>query len=228
MGVPAGSFINQVDCSDLGASYHQLCRTLVFVLLITLIPILPVSWLLALTLEQRKRYKEALTHSAGHDALTSLPNRTLLKARASLLESEARRYHFSYALMFVDLDGFKAVNDSFGHDDGDLVLQETARRLKACVRESDTVSRTGGDEFVILLHRIRKKEDAAVVAETILNTLSRTIPITGGEVCVGASIGIAVSRGEEPVPLGELLIRADNAMYQVKKSGKNNYAFVDL
>ncbi len=227
-GRPHWIIVNQVACHEIGASAGQLWLPLLIILLLSLIPVIPVSWFLAQTLEQRKRYKDALAHSAGHDALTNLPNRTLLKARASLVEAEARRYHFAYALLFVDLDGFKSINDNHGHDEGDLVLQETARRLKSSVRGSDTVSRTGGDEFVILLHRIHRKEDVAVVARTILDALAKPIPIGGAEARVGASIGIAVSRGEDPVPLDELMTRADNAMYQVKRSGKNNFAFMDL
>ena len=225
-GRPHWILINQIGFDDIGAAADQFWIPLVLIVLSSLLFIFPLSWLFALSQEQKKRYKEALAHSAGHDSLTGLPNRSLLKARASLLEAEARRYHFSYALMFVDLDGFKAVNDTFGHDDGDLVLKETARRLKKSVRDSDTVSRTGGDEFIIILHRINRKEDAGVVARTILDSLGKPFPVNGGDASIGASIGIALSSMNDPQSFEELLVQADNAMYKVKRSGKNNFAFI--
>ena len=134
----------------------------------------------------------------------------------------ARRDKSSTALFFLDLDGFKEVNDSLGHKAGDHVLIEVAERLTQCVRDVDTVARVGGDEFIIVLTQIGKKEAAAMIAEKIIETLAAPIIFDGHNVNIGASIGIALYPDHGEIP-DELIKRADEAMYMVKRKGKNNY-----
>lgn len=138
--------------------------------------------------------------------------------------SRAKRNHTQFAVMFIDLDGFKQVNDDHGHDIGDLLLQNVSARLKNCLRDVDTVARIGGDEFAVLQTDI--KDDAAVscVAAKLIDVLSETYQIKQHHLKIGASIGISLypSKGED---ISKLMQQADRAMYQVKKNGKNNYQF---
>lgn len=128
--------------------------------------------------------------------------------------------------MFIDLDGFKAVNDNFGHDAGDYVLKQVAHRLLSSVRESDTVARVGGDEFLLIADDIHISQDASRIAGKIIDVVSRPININGNQAAVGASIGIALypSDGED---MDELIKKADEAMYRIKKAGKNGFVFVN-
>ena len=161
---------------------------------------------------------------ANHDPLTALPNRRLLEDRLRQALIQARRKQNMVALMMVDLDRFKIINDSFGHRFGDAVLLEAARRLCACVREVDTVSRMGGDEFVILLSELRQAQDAALVAQKILDAMSRPVEVEGEVLHIACSIGIAGqhANGDDPQAL---LKAADIAMYAAKESGRNAYKF---
>src|ERR1700683_182934 len=165
-----------------------------------------------------------MSHSAQHDIVTNLPNRLLLNDRISRSITMARRQNKSLAVVFLDLDRFKYINDSLGHPVGDKLLQSVSRRLLASVRDSDTVSRQGGDEFAILLSEISHPEDAATSAKKLLLSLSAPHSIAGQDLHVDGSIGISVypQDGED----AETLIKnADTAMYHAKESGRNNFQF---
>jgi len=167
---------------------------------------------------------ERLVHQAGHDSLTNLPNRMLLNDRLYQGVSAAHRHQDSLALIFLDVDRFKQVNDSLGHPVGDLLLQSIAARLTACLRESDTVSRHGGDEFIVMLTDIDGPRDAEECAEKLLEALRLPYVLDGHELHVSVSIGIALypQDGTE----AEVLIRnADSAMYEAKEQGRDNYQF---
>lgn len=174
---------------------------------------------------ERKQLLECLDQLAHYDKVSSLPNRTLFFDRLNQAISSSHRENRSFALLFIDLDGFKAVNDSFGHEAGDYVLKETAGRLVGCVRESDTVARMGGDEFTVILCNIGSPEDASLVAAKILVDVARPIVMPGGMRCaIGASIGISIYPEHAGEP-AQLVSFADTAMYSVKRSGKNGYCF---
>lgn len=175
-------------------------------------------------INELKLLKDRLESMAHYDALTALPNRALFFDRLTQAIAQSKRSEGQFALMFVDLDGFKAVNDTFGHDTGDALLKAVSEHLLECVRESDTVARMGGDEFTIILRAIRGPEDAAHVAEKILATLSVPYHLLDHECRIGASLGI-VLYPEHGKTAEELLSQADNAMYAVKKAGKNAYRF---
>ena len=176
--------------------------------------------------EQVQIAKADLLHLAHHDVLTDLPNRILLQDRLSQAVDLAHRQGTQVAVMFLDLDRFKHINDSLGHGIGDRLLQSVAKRLVACVRQSDTVSRQGGDEFVILLSHIEHAEDAALSAQKILSGLTASHLIDGHELHIGVSIGISIfpDDGQD----AETLIKsADTAMYHAKEGGRNNYKFFE-
>ena len=159
---------------------------------------------------------------ATHDTLTQLPNRTLFYDRLHLALAKAKRTHWPMALFFVDLDDFKTVNDTWGHLVGDYVLRTVARRLKDCLRESDTIARIGGDEFIILLENTAHEFYTTIIAEKIQKVLGLPITLDNGKtLTVGGSIGIS------PFIEGDraetLLQKADAAMYQAKKQGKHNF-----
>jgi diguanylate cyclase (GGDEF)-like protein/PAS domain S-box-containing protein len=165
-----------------------------------------------------------MAHLAQHDFLTGLPNRLLLTERLSRAIGQARRHGKRVALMFVDLDYFKHINDSLGHTIGDLLLQVVAERLKLCIRDTDTVCRQGGDEFVILLTEIEDTPDAAPVAEKLLAAFAEPCLIGGHELHVTLSIGIAIYP-DDGLDADEVMKNADTAMYHAKANGRNNYQF---
>jgi diguanylate cyclase (GGDEF)-like protein/PAS domain S-box-containing protein len=165
-----------------------------------------------------------MTHSAQHDLLTNLPNRLLLNDRISQSIALARRQHRPIALIFLDLDRFKYINDSLGHAAGDKLLRSVSERLLANVRRSDTVSRQGGDEFVILLSEIAYPEDAATSAAKILVSLSAPHSIGGQDLHIDGSIGISVYP-EDGEDAETLINHADTAMYHAKEKGRNNFQF---
>lgn len=173
---------------------------------------------------QRKTYEARIKELAEYDFLTGLPNRALLNARFAQAERQARRTGQTLALMFIDLDRFKNINDSLGHPVGDQLLAETAQRLRHLVRATDTVSRHGGDEFLILLADVGDPANAGRLAEQILVELARPYRIAGHELIVTPSIGITVwpTDAEE---LPELVRQADMAMYHSKSMGRNQYSF---
>ena len=165
-----------------------------------------------------------LSHLAQHDFLTDLPNRVLLNDRITQAISFAARYSKQLAVMFVDLDGFKSINDSLGHTSGDKLLQLVASRLVACVRRSDTVSRLGGDEFVVLLYQVEHAEDAAFISKKILSSLAEPFSIDQKHLDISASIGVSTYPGDGQ-DAETLLQKADTAMYAAKKLGRNNCQF---
>lgn len=175
-------------------------------------------------ISERKKAEEVINFQAYHDLLTHLPNRALLKDRLSLAIAQAQRNKRKLATMFLDLDRFKLVNDTLGHNMGDRLLKAVALRLQSCLRSGDTLSRFGGDEFTLLLPEIRTRDDVVVIAEKILDRLNDPFVIDGHELFVGASIGIAIY--PEAGETGEsLVLNADLAMYHVKSHGKNGYQF---
>jgi len=165
-----------------------------------------------------------MSYLAQHDSLTDLPNRLLLHDRLAQAITLARRHRNKLAVLFLDVDRFKHVNDFLGHDIGDRLLQSIATRLLACVRRSDTVSRQGGDEFVVLLSEIARAQDAAGSAEKILSALSAAHSVDNHELRITASIGIAIYP-DDAVDPDVLMKRADLAMYHAKEHGRNNYEF---
>lgn len=176
---------------------------------------------------QRKQNEEQIRRQANYDALTGLPNRSLLVDRLASSLKSAYRESWRVALLFVDLDRFKEVNDSLGHVVGDKLLQLVAERLIGCVRETDTVSRFGGDEFVIVLEDIQQANDVAEIAKKILHAMGKSFPLAGREVFVGASIGITLYP-DDTDDADSMLRNADMAMYRAKDAGRNNYQFFTL
>jgi diguanylate cyclase (GGDEF)-like protein len=159
-----------------------------------------------------------------HDSLTKLPNRLLLEDRLQQAVTESARAGERGAVLFVDLDRFKTLNDSLGHFAGDTVLRTVAERLRSAVRLEDTVSRLGGDEFVVLLRHVASVEDAGEVARKVIESVARPIMLDEHELRIGASIGVSIfpDHGSEP---DRLIANADSAMYHVKKTGRSNHAF---
>lgn len=179
--------------------------------------------LIARDITERKKVEEHLTYLAHHDFLTGLPNRALFLDRLACALSIAKRSGNALAVLFIDLDGFKAVNDTHGHDAGDTVLQVVAQRLRKVIRTSDNVARLGGDEFTVLLNHVGSHNSAEIVAEKILQLLLDPIELGSAHMCdVGASIGISLYEGGE-VQAEHLLKQADSAMYQAKLAGKNTW-----
>jgi diguanylate cyclase (GGDEF)-like protein/PAS domain S-box-containing protein len=175
---------------------------------------------------ERKQAEKQIQYLATHDALTDLPTLRLAKDRLVSAMNMARRHQESVAVLFVDLDGFKNVNDAFGHDAGDFVLREVAQRLLACVRETDTVARIGGDEFLMVATEISDFSNASKIAGKILQALSEPVRFDNHEAVVGASIGIALFP-EHGDNIDQLIKLADEAMYRVKNAGKNGFCFVN-
>ena len=170
------------------------------------------------------RKDEHIKHLAFHDALTDLPNRTLVTDRINQKLLHYNRDHCSLALMFLDLDGFKLVNDQFGHNVGDDLLKEVAKRLLVLVRKSDTVARVGGDEFMFIFDNPKGKDEIEYVANRIINSINEPIEILGEVLQVGASVGIAMFPVDGNTS-SDLIKNADTAMYVAKRSGKNNISF---
>lgn len=171
-----------------------------------------------------KHMEETIKHQAYYDGLTSLPNRTLFAEQLKLEIASADRNNRKLAILFLDIDRFKNINDSLGHATGDNLLKNVAYRLRKCVRESDTVARIGGDEFVILLSGIAQKEDAAVTARKILDDFKRSYVIGRYDLHVSGSIGISIYP-DDGQDSGDLIKNADIAMYHVKENGRGSFQF---
>lgn len=175
---------------------------------------------------ERKRAEAETERLARHDALTDLPNRRLLSERLEQEIAKVRRHGGGFAVMCMDLDRFKAVNDAFGHRAGDMLLQEAARRLREACREEDVIARVGGDEFTLILPHVDDPECAASVAGRIVQEFGRPFDLGGPRALVGASIGIAMAP-HDGTDQAELLSQADWALYQAKEEGRNRYRFCD-
>jgi len=175
-------------------------------------------------LEQVSTQRDEIERLATHDQLTGLPLLRLAVDRSEMAINAARRSGHKVALMFIDLDGFKGVNDTFGHEAGDFVLREVAERLKHCVRSVDTAARIGGDEFIVLITDLQDASASGDVASKIIAAVSQPIDYKGQPLHVGASIGIGVFP-DHAQDAANLRKAADGAMYVVKKSGKNAYHF---
>jgi len=175
-----------------------------------------------LFLRERELDEERCRHlnRALHDSLTGLPNRELLYDRLEHAWARAKRDGDSFCAYFIDLDGFKAINDRLGHDAGDQVLCEIARRLRDTVRESDTVARLGGDEFFYIAHGIRSEGEAAVVASKLLEAIAQPVPDFSADLALGASIGMCLFPYPSMRSVSEVIRRADQAMYRAKQDGR--------
>jgi diguanylate cyclase (GGDEF)-like protein len=173
-------------------------------------------------IQERIRAEESIQHLANHDALTGLPNRRLFNERILLEISHARRDQEKLAVLLFDLDQLKRVNDSFGHDIGDLLLQAVGQRLIGLLRKSDTVARMGGDEFLIILPNLEHPDAAVNTAERILSALSTPFQLEGNHIQITTSIGISIypDDGED---VSILIKKADTAMYHAKQKGGNTY-----
>ena len=205
-------------------SFYELHRDKVHAAVAVFALLLSIVLVLVIEVLRRKRAEVKLNYLANHDALTQLTNRSLLQQRFAEARSLAERHNKALALLFLDLDHFKDINDSLGHLVGDKLLQETAARLTANVRNSDTVCRIGGDEFVILLNLLERGEDAAATADKIGEMMRFPINIAGNSLSISFSIGISMYPwdGQE---FADLLRNADIAMYQAKNRGRNDYCF---
>ena len=173
---------------------------------------------------EREQHEELLEYQANHDALTGLPNRNLLADRITQSLANAQRYNLPVAVLFIDLDNFKFINDSLGHALGDRMLIIQAERLHKCIRSGDTVARYGGDEFVVVVSNLDRNEDAAVVAHTIQEMVSRPFTIDGHEFGITCSIGISLYP-KDGRDVDSLLKNADAAMYRAKEQSRNSFQF---
>ncbi|MFA6955616.1 MAG: EAL domain-containing protein [Thermoanaerobaculia bacterium] len=171
---------------------------------------------------ERNFAEEQIRHLAYHDALTGLPNRLLFRDRLAVAIPQCQRAGRRLAVLFLDLDRFKVVNDTLGHNAGDQLLQEVAARLKECVRESDTVARLGGDEFTLLIPMLGESDDASRLAQKLLESIHQPFDLDGRELFTTTSIGVSVFP-EDGSDAGTLIRNADTAMYQAKEKGRNNY-----
>ncbi len=175
-------------------------------------------------ISERKENEERIRRLAHHDHLTGLPNRNLLNDRMNHALARARRHGGRMAVLYVDLDHFKPINDTLGHMAGDMVLKEVAARLTDCVRSSDTVARVGGDEFVLVIEEIARPGEAARVARKIVDVLTAPIAVGKTECTISASIGVAVFP-DDGLTIDEVSKAADAAMYRIKHSSRNGYRF---
>jgi len=173
---------------------------------------------------ERRVIQEHIQHLAFHDALTGLPNRSLMQDRISQTIARAERSHHQFAVMFIDIDNFKNINDTQGHDAGDELLCEVARRLSKAVRARDTIARQGGDEFIVLLDELEGQRGAARVAQKVLHALRAAFVVNGADQHVSGSVGVAVYP-EDGRDAASLLKNADTAMFHSKALGKNTYQF---
>lgn len=173
---------------------------------------------------ERKQEEERIAHSANYDSLTGLPNRNLFLDRLGYEVKRAGRNELALALMFIDLDGFKQVNDRLGHASGDDLLRGAAQRIHACVRDADTVARLGGDEFIVIIADVAKTQHVEILAQHILDELRKPFRLAGSEVQISASIGIALFP-QDAQAADELLKNADQALYVAKSAGRGRFSF---
>lgn len=181
---------------------------------------------LEVEVKEIKNTEEVIRRRSMHDALTGLPNRLYYNDRLAWAINYAQRNKDKLAIMFLDLDGFKEVNDTYGHDAGDMILKEVANRLKGCIRSIDTLARLGGDEFTVVLIQLKDEKNASIVAQKFINAISEPFSINGNIINLTISIGISTypKGGQDPAVL---LKKADQAMYKIKAVSKNGYQFAD-
>ncbi|EAR62396.1 EAL domain-containing protein [Neptuniibacter caesariensis] len=173
---------------------------------------------------KQKAQEEKILHQAHFDGLTELPNRFLAMHRLETMMHEAKRNQHQIAVLFLDMDDFKKVNDTLGHDMGDKILVEAAKRLQGSVRDSDTIGRLGGDEFIVLINHLERPEQALPIAQNLLQQFRSSLTIDGRDILLTMSIGIALYPGDGTTP-SELLRNADSAMYHSKAAGRNSFHF---
>lgn len=181
---------------------------------------------MVVNLQEITASRDQIRHLANHDTLTGLPNRLLLEDRLQQAMIEGRREDEIVAVMFLDLDGFKGVNDTYGHDAGDVLLKQVAIRLLHCVRERDTVARLGGDEFVIVFNNVKEISSVSMIAHKIIRAFERSFDISGFTLNVSTSIGVSLYPQHAASP-DDLMQLADEAMYRAKRTGKNRYCIAD-
>ena len=173
---------------------------------------------------ERHIFESELEYLATHDTLTGLPNRTLLYDRLQQAVTQCARAKKLAGILFIDLDRFKIINDTLGHSAGDSVLKEVALRLRGCLREGDSVARNGGDEFTLVLPMLNHQDDAIMIAEKVLATLTQPFKLNGKDFFIGGSIGISLYPNDGNYS-DILLKNADIAMYQAKTAGGNAFRF---
>jgi len=172
---------------------------------------------------QLKEQQKQLEHLAHYDTLTQLPNRTLLADRMMQFIKQEKRRKINLAVLYLDLDGFKEVNDTYGHKVGDKLLQVLSKRMQDCLRKGDTISRIGGDEFVLLLLDLESEADVIILVKRLIELVAQKVPVNGVSLSVSASVGVTFYPQREVLDPEQLLHQADQAMYQAKEAGKNGY-----
>ena len=220
--LPTWFIVNTISFEGTNLSMGRFYRRLIIYTLLFSVIIGIMTFLLARAVKQRNIYHKRLRHSALYDNLTDLPNRKLLIERAQQIVKNAKRHKDSYAILFIDLDGFKNINDNMGHDAGDELIKQVAERMNRSIRIGDTAARIGGDEFVVLLPRVEDSIGAKIVAEKILSKLCLEFALSKGVAKIGASIGVVISRPDDDKTIDDVMKKADELMYKVKKSGKCN------
>jgi len=173
---------------------------------------------------QNKEYEDQIKQLAYYDVLTGLPNRTLFEQNLDVVINECKRYDRKFGLVFLDLDDFKFVNDTYGHLVGDKLLQKTSKILMNCVRQSDSIARLGGDEFILIIKDLKQKSDIDKIANKIIAEISKSMIIDSHELRIGVSIGISIYPNDTKSSI-ELVKQADIAMYKSKNNGKNDYSY---
>ncbi len=181
---------------------------------------------IASEMRERTKSSEKMTHQATHDLLTGLANRPQLYKRLEAAVDNAKKSGGMFGVLFVDLDGFKPVNDSYGHEIGDMLLRSVATRLSGCVRDYDMVARYGGDEFIVVIEDVKNRENLSKIANTILKHMSDEFLLEGHSITIGASIGISIYPKDGTSP-ADLIRTADGAMYKAKMGGKNHFLYCD-
>ncbi len=212
--------VSHVPAQVLRASRQGLRYGFFWICSLTAFLILGVSYLLAQSSVRREAAQEELFRLAMVDTLTGIGNRKAFQDRLEYCFEQAYRYQTPLELLMIDLDGFKSVNDSYGHYTGDLLLQEVARRLLRCVRQADTLARMGGDEFAVILTHVEPEQGSDKVARRILDSLQTPFFLSNRNITISASIGASLFPGNAKNP-DELLQQADKAMYEAKAAGKN-------
>lgn len=215
--------VNTISLKEMGVGWGAIYEEMKsqYIIIILLSALFALSFLKIIT--EKNRLRLELEKSAMYDELTGLANRKLLLDKLTTIYQHSKRDSHLFAIIFIDLDGFKNINDTMGHDAGDELLKKVATRLQDSVRKIDTVSRYGGDEFIVILSKISNQEDCEVVSKKILSLLTADFMLQEGIAKIGASLGVALGSPYSDETIDELLIKADSAMYEVKKSGKCNF-----